>query len=1007
MADDSVFSIPLSPHFDPKSHSSPIHVNAQTNKPPVFSSLSSTRSSSKHSTISGSSRPRTSDSKPLPGKKQNLRTLVINCNGVSNKRAELENVFNYTDPDIVLLTETKIDSTINPSEFLPRGYKGDIRKDRCQGGGGVMIVSKDSIPIQPVNMESECESVWGKISLKDKSDLYIGSFYRRPNEYNTSQIEDLEQDLNHISDLTKNNDNYSLILGGDFNARDIDWLTHSIKFESTMRPLCEKILSVFADFNLEQLQREPTRGKNVLDYICTNKPGLAKSTHEIPGISDHEIIVFDSDLRARYTRREPRKIYMYSKADWDSIRENTKNFVSDLLDSFSLRNVNENYEKIKIHIDKIINDHIPSKLSSSRFNVPWITNSIRRMCRKKQRLYNRAKRTHKSHHWGKFRAHKKDTLRALRRARWNYINNILELSLTENNSKPFWKYIKAQRQDNIGVTALKSEGRLFTDNVSKAEILNRQFKSVFTQEDKSSIPKLPGPPHPPIGNMEIDTRGVEKLLTRLDPNKASGPDNISCRILKELAIELAPALTAIYQQSIDSGSLPSDWTRANITPVYKKGNKNLAENYRPVSLTCVACKIMEHIICSHIHKHLEHHNILTSLQHGFRAKHSCETQLLITLFDILSSRDKKVQVDVMVLDFSKAFDTVPHVRLLSKLEHYGITGPILNWISVFLKGREQRVLVGGAASSQTSVDSGVPQGTVLGPLLFLLHINDLPQVVSSQVRLFADDCLLYRDIRCRDDQVALQRDLDALRNWGDIWGMRFNAAKCNVLRISRSKTPHTNFYTLGGHILDEVNQAKYLGITITNELSWSAHTDITTNKAHSTLGFLRRNLRGCPSKLKETAYISLVRSTLEYAATVWDPELSKDTNALEKVQRKAARFVKHDFDRFSSVTSMLHNLGWKQLADRRRDLRLALLYKITHNQIAVPAESLCISKPARELRAKHKYKYHIPRAITTELKTFFVHRTIPEWNSLPACVAEAETLTGFKSQLAKLEGLSA
>ena len=208
----------------------------------------------------------------------------------------------------------------------------------------------------------------------------------------------------------------------------------------------------------------------------------------------------------------------------------------------------------------------------------------------------------------------------------------------------------------------------------------------------------------------------------------------------------------------------------------------------------------------------------------------------------------------MVLDFSKAFDTVPHDRLLSKLEHYGITGPILNWISVFLKGREQRVLVGGAASSQTSVDSGVPQGTVLDPLLFLLHTNDLPQVVSSQVRLFADDCLLYRDIRCRDDQVALQRDLDTLRNWGDTWGMRFNAAKCNVLRISRSKTPHTNFYTLGGPILDEVNQAKYLGVTITNELSWYAHIDITTNKAHSTLGFLRRNLRGCPSKQRDRLY---------------------------------------------------------------------------------------------------------------------------------------------------------
>ena len=421
IVDDSVFSLSHSPHFDPKSHSSPTNTSVRSNKLPSLSvcpslsgcpssSVSSCPGSSKTpSSMSGSINPRISSARPPPCKKQNLRTLVINCNGIANKRAELENITAYTDPDVILMTETKIDSSVSSSEFLPCGYKGDIRRDREEGGGGgVMIATKENITIEPVSIDSKCESAWGKIYLKDKSDLYIGSFYRRPNEYTPTQVEDLEQDLRHIEALTRNNDRASLILGGDFNARDIDWNSHTVKPESTIKPLCEKILSVFADFNLDQLQREPTRGKNVLDFICTNKPSLAKSTHTIPGISDHEAIVFDSDLRARLTRREPRKIYMYSKADWDTIREKTRNFVTNFLDNFPSCDVNDNYVKLKNHIDQVIEAHIPSKRLTTRFNVPWITTNIKRMCRKKQRLYNRAKRTRKSRHWEKFRAHKKD-----------------------------------------------------------------------------------------------------------------------------------------------------------------------------------------------------------------------------------------------------------------------------------------------------------------------------------------------------------------------------------------------------------------------------------------------------------------------------------------------------------------------------------------------------------------------------------------------------------------------
>ncbi|KAI8491386.1 hypothetical protein Bbelb_310190 [Branchiostoma belcheri] len=399
-------------------------------------------------------------------------------------------------------------------------------------------------------------------------------------------------------------------------------------------------------------------------------------------------------------------------------------------------------------------------------------------------------------------------------------------------------------------------------------------------------------------------------------------------LYNELAGELSPVLAALFNQSLQRGCVPEDWTKAMVTPVFKKGGVHDPGNYRP---------------------------------HGFRKAHSCETQLLLTVDDLVSAHDNKLQVDMGILDFSRAFDTVPHERLVSKLAHYGIRGPILDWIRSFLQNRSMWVVADGECSPSTCVLSGVPQGTVLGPLLFLIYINDLPSRLSpgTTARLFADDCLIYREIRGQGDQVILQKDLIALQVWAATWGMKFNPKKCNTMSITRNKNPFTWMYEMCGEFIHQTEQAKYLGITISNDLKWSTHISTAVTRANHTLHFLSRNLRYCPRQVRETAYFSLVRSTIEYGAVIWDPYLRKDIDTLEMVNRRAARFVTSNHRRQDvSVTALLHDLRWPSLQSRRQQARLVMMYKITNGLVAIPSSRL-IPAVART-RANHAHNLGLP-----------------------------------------------
>ena len=551
------------------------------------------------------------------------------------------------------------------------------------------------------------------------------------------------------------------------------------------------------------------------------------------------------------------------------------------------------------------------------------------------------------------------------------------------------------------IPILKKGNKVLSQPKEKAEALSRQYDSVFTDEPAGLLPTYnsvgPANKMPPIVFAET---GVMKLINKLDASKARGPDNIPTRVLKETAEIVAPVLTEIFQKSYDTAIVPEDWKKASINAIYKKGDKTSPANYRPVSLTSVSCKMMEHIIHSSVMKHLNANSILVNYQHGFRTGHSCDTQLIQTIDDFSKTIDDKYQTDVIILDFSKAFDTVPHRRLLQKLERYGLDHSCLNWIAEWLNQRTQVVVLDGEQSGAVNVRSGVPQGTVLGPLLFLLYINDIGSNISSTIKLFADDCLLYRRIETTNDTDLLQEDLEKLSDWSKLWLMNFNVKKCNSMSITTKKkvlTPHEP-YNISGSALERVSEATYLGVIISANLSWKKHQSMTISKATSSLHFLRRNLRYCDEVTKERAYLSLIRPVLEYACSAWDPHYNCDVQSVEMCQRRAARFVKGNYSRYASVTTMLDSLQWPSLAERRRNARLTHLYKAVNGNSGLQLP-MYVKGSTRD-----ETKFIQPQCRTEIHKNSFFPRTIKQWNALPE--RQFSSIDCFKASLDIRSGLS-
>ena len=499
-----------------------------------------------------------------------------------------------------------------------------------------------------------------------------------------------------------------------------------------------------------------------------------------------------------------------------------------LLSSPELQTVDENWKRISGFLKKCMEDLIPSKMSKSRRHLPWITTDLKRKMRKRDRLFKKARRHPSTSRWKTYSQYRNMVTKLVHQAHHDYVNNIIGNSL-QDNPKAFWSYVKHCRAENVGIPSLRSDKGIHMTDKDKAECLNSFFHSVFTSQQVCHARVEGSSRYPDIGHLHFHRPGVAKQLSNLNPSKACGPDELPPKLLKLVADEIAPALGFLFQQSYNSGTVPREWKYALVTPIHKSGDKCDPGNYRPISLTCVCSKLMEHIVLSHISKHVAANDILVDNQHGFRQKLSTTTQLISATHDWAHTLQRRGQTDVIFLDFQKAFDRVPHQHLQTKLEYYGIRGDTLNWTMSLLSNRQQAVVVNGSRSSWMPVTSGVPQGSVIGPALFLLYINDITANIQSKMRLFADDSVIYREIHTGNDYSILQQDLQTLSDWSMKWLMAFNIKKCASLTMKRKRVPIVNYYRLSNETIPRVDKYKYFGVTVTKDLRWNTHCQLILN----------------------------------------------------------------------------------------------------------------------------------------------------------------------------------
>lgn len=965
-----------------------------------------------------------------PGPSKHIKCATLNARSLKSlhKTTTGMNISNincfqdlvYSDDiDIVCVNETWLDKNISNFELLNEDYT-IYRKDRISGrAGGVLIAVKNDsfksvkqyFPVQSDELD-QLEIVSAELYTIHDQKILFCSCYRPPNS-GSSWVEIFNIYLKQVCDQFD-----KVIISGDFNMPHLSWDNDSDSSGTYNHPFIDTL----NDYFLTQLNKMPTRSNKILDLLITNVPEHVnitdvESAESASIFTDHCVIHYEFNAFVKTpTTKNARFVYDYKNSSFDSLRSSLSNInLTSCVEQQA--NINDGWQTWKSAFLSAVSKHVPRKRIKGRKQLPWINGTILNLIKKKTTVHKKLKRSQSEHLREKFKYLRTMIKRMLRESREQFYINLGKNIF--KNPKRFWSVMKYKTKlqnipETISIAGKHNDkdpqsSRIKADNPRDiASLFNNYFASVF-DDPSDSLNVHTGTNcesvTPVMCNITLTVDVVQAVLQNLDVTKATGPDNIPARLLKETAPVISESLCTLFNRSLAEGAFPEDWKTANIFPVHKKGKRDYAENYRPISLLPIVSKVLERCVFYNIKNHLN--TAFKNSQHGFIRGRSCVTNLLEVLDHIGSVLDDGGQIDTVYLDMSKAFDKVSHINLLHKLQTAGFGGSLLQWFVSYLTNRHQCVTVHGSASDSLPVTSGVPQGSILGPVLFCLYVNDLPDsITSSHIAMFADDTKLFKQIKSIGDSELLQRDLRQLETWSQESGITFNKTKCKSQRITR-KSKQINFiYKLNDINLEQTDCERDLGVSVEKNLLWNRQVSEQSSKANKLLGYIKRStIHIHNQEVKRTMYLALVRPHLGYATQVWAPQSIELIRYAERIQRRATKFILGlpfacdvDYTTRLKILRLLPICYWHELLD------MVLFFKITHQLVDVHPSLHPVIRTTRSTRSSTSSspKYIVPKCKTVTFQRSFIVRTTRIWNNLvDELKLNTESLSSFKTIMLK------
>ena len=933
-------------------------------------------------------------------------------------------VFNY---DIISLCETHLNNTVELPSILLNGFKS-IFSHHPSGNkrGGVALFYKENLPVVERNDLSFNECIVIEIHT-EKKNIFLTVIYRSPHDKDGSpEFERFLNDFENLYIKIKNENPYAIFFTGDFNAHSQNWWPDGNTNNEGIA-----IDNLTSSLALNQIISEPTnfeenKTPSCIDLIFCDQPNIIVDSGVRPSIDPfckHQITYCNINLKMPSAPSYTRKIWKYSHANTRLIRRTVSEFPWH--DHLKTHDPNWQVNFFNETILNIMSNFIPNNfIKILPKEPPWITTDIKRLIKKQNRFYKKFKRNGcKPDDKVIVDNFRNECFDVINKEKEKYLSSLgQKLNDPQTGPKAYWKVLnKLLNKSNIPIIPpILHNNKLVTNFIEKSNLFNKYF----VEQCKTLINDSVLPPFYPITNkkladIEYVVEDLRNIIHALNSNKSHGPDNISIRMLQICGDSILDPLDLIFRNIIKTGIYPDQWKLANVTPVHKKDNKQSIRNYRPISLLPICAKLFERILFNNIYNYLISNNLITENQSGFKPGDSTTNQLLYLTHIIHSSFDINVSREVrhVFLDISKAFDKVWHEGLLFKLKQNGITGSLITLLASYLNERKQRVLLNGYESVWGIIESGVPQGSVLGPLLFLIYINDLENGIQSKIKFFADDTSLFSIVNDSTlSAVELNHDLNLIENWAHQWKMSFNPdpnkQAIELLCSHKNKSPHHPPLYFNNKNVSRVTDHKHLGLILDSKLSFSKHISEKISTARKGIGIIKYMSAYAPVKTLDQIYKMFVRPHLDYCDIIYhlptqpNPfnssiNLNFMMQSLESTQYQAALAVSGAW-KGSNTSKLYEELGWESLSDRRWFRRLCQFYKI-HNDLTPSYLKEPIPQPRRLLYGQRRENvlHEIP-CRTLKFYNSFYPDSVRSWNNIGFELRNCETLSKFKLKLLSL-----